>query len=65
MAITEQNFAIAWKKLLDQYDNNKMIIYGHVNFILSAKPVVKESSLPQEAGKRKRVHQLILLLLKE
>ena len=44
MAVTEQNFPLAWKKLVDQYDNNKLIIYAHVNLILSAKPVLKESA---------------------
>ena len=48
MTVNEQNFAIAWKKLLDQYDNNKMVISAHVNLILSAKPVVKESAVEYE-----------------
>ena len=44
MAVTEQNFAVAWEKLINQYNNNKMIIFSHVNLIISAKPVVKESA---------------------
>ena len=44
MAVTEQNFAVAWEKLLNQYNNHKMIIFAHVNLIISAKPVVKESA---------------------
>ena len=44
IAVTEPNFVFAWNKLIKQYDNNKTIIYAHVNCIISTKQVNKESS---------------------
>ena len=41
--VSETNFESAWNKLVSHYDNNKNIIYSHVNDLISIKPMVSES----------------------
>jgi hypothetical protein len=43
--VTEANYQIAWKKLLDRYDNNRRIIEAHISKILSIKIMFKESAI--------------------
>ena len=35
LSISEQNFNVAWNKLLTHYNNNRRIIYGHVTALLN------------------------------
>ena len=35
-----------WQKLLDQYDNNRKVIYAHVNSLINLKPINSESADP-------------------
>ena len=41
--VKENNFEAAWEKLVNHYDNNKSIIYSHVNDLISIKPMSAES----------------------
>ena len=44
LSVSENKFEEEiWKKLTDQYDNNKFIIYSHVNALLNLKGITTES----------------------
>ena len=40
--VTEKNFLIAWQRLVEHYNNNKAIIYHHIQDLLNIKPMSSE-----------------------
>ena len=44
LSVSEENFVIAWNKLLTYYNNNKNIIYTHVQELLNIKSMTSENA---------------------
>ncbi|XP_015124137.1 uncharacterized protein LOC107046130 [Diachasma alloeum] len=42
LTVTDDNFEIAWNKLVKHYDNRRLIIAAHIDKILELKPVVDD-----------------------
>jgi hypothetical protein len=43
--VTEENYPLAWQRLLERYDNPRSIVDSHLQKLFSIRPIIKESAV--------------------